>query len=301
MKEKVLMLWPVKEDYWPRKLAESNLVDIDNTYNKLSFVGNIIKKICVLNGLFISKFAGEWKKSLEKYDVIIVQASDITQHLPSWIRKKGYKGRIIYWYWDPVEGSVSPNKIDRSACEIWSFDKKDCKVFDMQYNSTYYIPVDKDDKKHISDKKYDICYIGRDKGRLKELKVLEKRYKKIGLKTYFYIVATKPYYLNAKKLKKPIDYEKVIEIVRRSKAILDINQDGQIGLSLRCMESLFENKKLITNNKGIYKENFYNDSNFFVLENLEDDIYDFINKESEDLSDYREYYSFKNWLARFKM
>lgn len=295
--QKILMLWPVKEDYWPRNISKLNLVTIDSMFKKQNFIGNIIRKICVLNGWFLNKFLSDWIKEYKNYDVIIVQASSVTKHIPKYLRKLNYKGRIIYWYWDPVSGSVNPNKIDRNDCEIWSFDIEDCKKFNLKFNNTYYV-YDKEDYLNLRNKNdeiYDVCYIGRDKGRLRYLKEIELKLKNQGLKTFFYIVATKPYSLSAKKLNPAIDYLEVLDIVSKSKAILDINQKDQSGLSMRCMESIFLNKKLITNNKFVLGNPLFKDDNVFIIDH-DRDLKSFLNKENKSLPNDIDIYSFENWL-----
>ena len=71
-------------------------------------------------------------------------------------------------------------------------------------------------------------------------------------------------------------------MLSQSNCILDYNQEGQVGLTLRPMEALFLEKKLITNNKDIKNYDFYNPSNIFILgENNIEDIKEFINKPYE--------------------
>lgn len=298
-KNNILMLWPVKKDYWPRAIEKENLVVVESTFKKMSFWGNVIRKIIVTYTLFLFPFLEKWKNDIDKYDVIIVQAARVTANIPKWLRKKGYKGRIIYWYWDPVSGSVNPNKVDLNACEIWSFDPKDCNKYNLKYNDTYY-PIDERDLTNIDDREiYDVSYVGRDKGRIKELRKIESFFCDKGLQTYFYIVATKPYYLSAKKLMPPINYINVLRIINNSKAILDINQKEQSGLSMRCMESLFFNKKLITNNRYIKTYDWYCPENIYILGEDKRTILQFLETPYCDKEEVKQQYKFKFWLNKF--
>lgn len=55
--------------------------------------------------------------------------------------------------------------------------------------------------------------------------------------------------------------------IRRSLAadvLLEVNQDGQSGLTLRALEAAFFNKKLITTNESIKTLDFYRPENIFV-------------------------------------
>lgn len=300
-RQKVLMLWPVKTDYWPRNLNKSGIIDVDSTFKKQSVFGNIVRKICCLIGIKLDFFVEDWKNNINQYDVIIIQASKVTRFLPNYIRKKNFKGRLIYWFWDPVSGSIVPSKINRELCELWSFDYDDCVKYNMRYNDTFYILDESVNTKQENEIKYDVCYVGRDKGRLEELLRIEKRLNDFGLRTNFYIVATKPYSLNRNKLNKPIDYEKVLQLISESKAILDLNQKSQSGLSMRCMEALFFNKKIITNNSHVFDKIDFEGKMTKNIDRLDDDLIAFINQEDvyyDNSEELKKYYSFKSWLNR---
>lgn len=62
-----------------------------------------------------------------------------------------------------------------------------------------------------------------------------------------------------------IPYDTVKKRVLESRAILEVNQQGQKGYTLRALEALFLEKKLITTNKSIINEDFYSPNNIFVV------------------------------------
>ena len=63
-----------------------------------------------------------------------------------------------------------------------------------------------------------------------------------------------------------VDADLIAENIKQSRAILDIVQSGQSGITLRPMEAMFYNKKLITNNIYIKEYDFYNPRNIFILQ-----------------------------------
>lgn len=65
-------------------------------------------------------------------------------------------------------------------------------------------------------------------------------------------------------LSNELSYDKVIEKDRRSKAILDVVQDNQRGLTWRTVEALLLRKKLITTFKDVKQYNFYCKENVFI-------------------------------------
>ena len=90
-------------------------------------------------------------------------------------------------------------------------------------------------------------------------------------------------------------------MIKYSKCILDVGNNDNAGLTVRVMESLFLEKKLITNYKNIVKYDFYNKNNIFIIgvDNLEQ-IKDFINSPYEKIdSEKIKYYDFESWLKRF--
>lgn len=86
-----------------------------------------------------------------------------------------------------------------------------------------------------------------------------------------------------------------------SKAIVEINQSQQNGLTVRALEALFTEKKLITNNLDIINMDFYNKNNIFIIGQ---DSFNLLRKFID--SDYEKIpksiidnYSASKWLARF--
>jgi hypothetical protein len=57
-----------------------------------------------------------------------------------------------------------------------------------------------------------------------------------------------------------------IDLINRSQIIVDVHHPGQQGLTMRTIESLGAQKKLITTNEDIYKYDFYNPENIYVVD-----------------------------------
>lgn len=82
---------------------------------------------------------------------------------------------------------------------------------------------------------------------------------------------------------------------------ISINKDGQEGLTLRVMESIFFEKKLITNNKKIINYDFYTPENIYILDDLINidylDIIKFINTPFQKMEErIIKKYTFEFWL-----
>ena len=110
--------------------------------------------------------------------------------------------------------------------------------------------------------------------------------------------------LGAKNLEYSIDtyisYEEYLEYISNSMTILEIIEAGQSGCTLRFMESLFLKKKLITNNKDIVNDLYYNNQNVFILgvDSL-DNLVNFINSPYADELSIQDL-DFQNWISNFE-
>lgn len=298
-KEKILVLIPKGREYY--KIRERGIITKE-LYKNVPFFIRIIRRFYLkLNFPFAHIWYNDWKKDINRYDLIILFDSVLDTKAIDYIRNEIREKRFIFWYWNPVENSINPNLISENLCEKWSFDLVDCKKYNLRYNKTFYFD-DYNYKK--SNEIYDVFFVGRDKGRLEYLLKLEKEFNDKDIITYFYIATEEKYSINKKKLKRPtLSYENVLDYISKSKAILEILQKGQSGASLRTMEALFYEKKLITNNKNIINYDFYCKENIFILEkdNIEE-LPQFLNSSYKKVDEeIIKKYEFENWINRFEI
>lgn len=295
--KKNLFLWWDKNDFYPLYIEKKGLIEIDQGYKKLSFLLKIIRKILIRFNIPLSKFwFGKWKENLDNYNTIIVHASILTPPLVKFIKKIRKDIRVIVWYWNPVSKCLKVEKIKNYNCEIWSFDEDDCKKYNLNYNVQYYF-----DDIRLSEysNKYDIFFVGADKGRINKLLELQEQFEFLNLSTYFHITPTKESQKKYKKIyKKRLSYEKILELISKSRVILDYVSDNQRGLTIRPLEALFLKKKLITNDISIMKRDFYNKNNIFIIgkDNLKN-LKNFIVKPYENIDEkIIKKYTFSSWI-----
>lgn len=233
----------------------------------------------------------DWKNKLSKYDVIIVNATERTRTLARFIHKVKPSMRIIYWYWNPVNSKSLPELTKDDNVEFWSFDRADCEKYSMKYNVQYYDSSNLTDDMDVTID-YDVYFIGHDKGRLSLLKNLMGIFAKYNVSIRFDIIGNH---------EKNIPYCEVQKRVAKTKAILEINQRGQTGITLRALEALFFRKKLITNNAHIIQEDFYNPNNIFIIG--KDDmslLKDFLSQPYDTAADsFRSKHTIDAWFSNF--
>lgn len=242
-----------------------------------------------------------YKKDIlkESSDTYILFDSLVTKDYLSWLKQKLNGKRIIFWYWNPTRNSVSPNLLKHSIYEKWSYSPVDCKDYSLKYNTQFYFKNLVIPEAEII---YDVFFLGRDKGRISELLELKQKFESLKLNVKFHISPNQRQYLkNDGIYQKLIPYDMALIEMARSRAILDILSDPMDGLSLRALESLFHERKLITNSQTIINYDFYNTQNIFILG--KDDFKDlpsFIKSPYRKI-DYRivDSYDFKNWIKRF--
>lgn len=304
---KVLMLWPDVSEDIPNMISRtySEDVDIRNLYRRTEKAGRIIRKISSRMNLSTAFFFDTWISDIGSYEKIIIHANAINRSVPDVLRRKGYKGRIIYWYWNPVCNCVSPEKINRNNCELWSFSKEDCEKYSMRYNSTYYFLKPECE---CIEPQVDLFFVGLDKGRYDRLMKIKCAAEMVGLNVDFRVVK------DSSSCKKGIytermNYKDVVARIKQSKVIVELLQEGQTGVSLRVMEGLIFGKKVLSDNQMVYEEPYYTDQSFCIITDsdingetslLGEKLRRFIERENIATDKkWTEYYAFQSWLKRF--
>ena len=219
----------------------------------------------------VTRWLEDWKYKIAEYDVIFIFDGVRGRDVIEYIRDHNKRARIIIYYINPVDFAdrKAPHNYKGLDCEFYTFDPIDAKKFGIKFKPYFYpeeYMIDCDEKVPI---KQDIFFVGVDKDRLGVIKALHRRFEQMNLTDKLMIVATlhKKYSRSDEKwLAKRVPYEKIAENIKQSRAILDIVQSGQSGITLRPMEAMFYNKKLITNNIYIKEYDFYNPHNIFILQ-----------------------------------
>lgn len=279
---KVIIKWQGKNYF----LKYTNYTQIKSLYKTNQF-----KKYCQ----YLEKKGtaevplGKWTKTLADTDIVIFFDSMLSDKAIDIVKYKNPNTKIYLFFWNSINENnkhlLNKNKIDK----FYTFDKKDAEKYNINYKSQFYSNQIKLKNKPI---KYDICFLGRDKGRKELISKIEKQLIKNNI-TYDIRVIEQE--------KDFISYKKYLKMLERSRCILEITANNQTGLSLRAMESLFLSRKLITNNKYIKDYDFYKKENIFIIgQDNWNELASFINTEYVNIDkDIIEKYNFENWLKEF--
>lgn len=268
---------------------------LGNGYKTSDIFKNVSKPLRALRRIWLKNnyaksyiWFGNWFNKLDEYDSVIIHMSRLTRYIPKLIVDKYPHIKVIGWYWNTVDDDTRPIYFDNKNIEYWSFDENDCKKYGFKQNIQYYcVPKNIDSKKE-----YDIYFVGRDKGRKEEIDKINELATNQALKCLFRVI---------KEDKDIITYNEVKKELAKSKAVLEINKENQVGFTLRVLESLFFGIKLITNNNLIKESPIYNKNNVFIIgEDDEKHLKDFINSKYDHSVDiYKKEYDLDKWFNNF--
>lgn len=232
-------------------------------------------------------FRSLWYKNPIKesgFKIILMYDPLILPHYIEWVHRNNPEARIVLSYENRADKTINPDSVP-SYVEKWSYDHDDCDKYSMKWISpsffTEYV------RKPKNNPKYDVLFVGRDKGRAKTLFSLEAKLRQKGLKTLFYICADRKFLRFKKKFyRKLLTYEEYLDLQVDSKSILNIVPEGQTSITQREMEAFFSRIKCLTNNMGVLGSEMYDPNLYFILghDNL-DNIADFMLKKVSPISE----------------
>lgn len=292
-------------DYFEKEREKVARVDCRPLYRKKGLINKLLLGLgYYLFSPLLYLIYNDWKKELNKYDIIILPSRRPAKYAVRHFRRKTGK-RVIVWYWNTItKEELSPEYCRKYGCETWSFDKDDCKKYDMKFGDTYYFTPD---SASDTEPEQDLFYVGVDKkGRKESLRELSEVCRKNNLSFDYYLIKNPSLnYMGGEDnfpYSEAMTYEEVIRKVRNSKAILDLTLPYQSGLTLRPLEALAFKRKLVTNNKVITESKAYDKDNTFIIDdNGLEGIVEFLKAPYKDNGNNRfEFYKFENWLDRIE-
>lgn len=275
---------------------ENNICDIREYYAKTTdycyfkklrkFLFKVANKLRCIH-IF---FSNSWKYNLKQYNKFILFDYGYNKQVSKYIKKHNKKCKIILWNWNPCdEERISFFKEDKNIDEIWTYDKNGADEFGLLYNQQFYNRNIKLKEKSYN---FDVVFLGFNKNRNDLIEKYQKIFEEKDIKCKFKIVNSSD---------EKVSYEEYLEFISDSRILLDIVAEGVTGITLRIMEGLFFNKKVITNNLTIKEYDFYNENNFFIIENDNfEQLEEFIKRDHiPTKEEILKKYDFEEWIKRF--
>lgn len=192
--------------------------------------------------------------------------------------------KTIYYTWDPVEYVRHKGKLGLLFDKRYDFDSVDVKNTDMGYELLPLFYTDEFDAATMeqpAQHKYDYVSVSAYfPYRYRYLEAFKKANpdKKLLFKLYL-----SPVVYWGKKIKdpklvknldmdiitfKPYTHDEMRQQCIETRAILDLTQEHQQGLTMRTLETVGVKKKLVTNNSYITEYDFYNNNDYEIMTDL---------------------------------
>lgn len=230
------------------------------------------------------------------------------------------RAKMILYMWDGLhkQNTVGIEEKWPLYNKVYTFDRIDYEAnkekidFLPLYYYEAYLPKNIKDA-NSTDIKYDLSFIGTGHDdRIRIVKEVMKQCDDQGLKTFYYFFMPHKLVFLKNKLSNSnfknveesdvhyemLPFETLYRTYADSRCVMDVENRGQHGLTMRSIEILGLKRKFITTNKDIVNYDFYNPSNILVLdrENPVVDM-DWFNKPYEELDEsIYEKYSLRNWI-----
>lgn len=247
--------------------------------------------------------------SNDSFDIVFVIRGGILSPLTmESLKKKLPNAKFVMYQWDSNKQSRY-EFIIKYFDVVKTFDKEDTKMYELEYLPLFYTKKYEEVAKNKLQKKYDIVFYGAyHSDRLEIIKYIDEFCRKNNLIFKYHLYITKMALfrlfclglikINELKYLKTysVGTDDILAVYKKSLATLDIELNIQNGLTMRTFEALGAGLKLITTNKNIINEPFYNNKNITILDrnDMKFDLDFFKNDFVIDVK--FEKYLFDNWF-----
>lgn len=280
--------------------------DIISFRNRLSYnviLGGVLNSVFdMISSIFLK--VGELEQNVNEETCFVF--SNITfRLLPNYIINRLLSNRHIHIVVYMLDSSSQPLcKESIKKClkykirNVYTFDLADAQKYGFYH--FYYIYSKLTNRSQTATT--DVMFFGSDKGRVKKILQLSKKFENKNISSKMYIVGVYEKVQESEKIivNKPIPYAEMIKILQGTRCILDYVIEDQVGLSYRPMEAICYNKKLLTNNKSIMSFPYYNSKFMQYFENIEQIDMNFIKRDETIDYGYKGEYSPENFIQRIE-
>lgn len=206
------------------------------------------------------------------------------------------KAKIILFFWNHFKlehyRKLNAAQKEPAIDEIYHFDPLEARDLGLKHNSSFYT---QSVGEPLNATNYDIFFGANDNGRKQQALELKDRFESLGLSTFYHILPKR-----GNEQDGYLPYNEYLQLVKRSKGILEILRAGQYGVTLRTFESLFLQKKLITSNEVLPFYRMYDPRNVFMIGEDLSKLTAFLNIPYHPADqEMRDFFEAKNWTQRF--
>ncbi|MDX1719335.1 MAG: hypothetical protein R3353_04190 [Salegentibacter mishustinae] len=218
------------------------------------------------------------KNLISKYDYFFVIAGkEFSSNFIKKLKKENPDLKCVLFLWDKFENT----SLKSSASEfdyIFTFDREDAKNYGFIFRPSFFLDACQNKVIVWNERLYSMFYIGalRSKERYEKVSSIYHSIQddKLKINSFIKLLCNKknkqfiPKKYNETLItNKKIAYLDTLEMTRKSRVILDLPHENQIGLTLRVFEALATRTKIITTNKDILNYDFFHPENILVIDN----------------------------------
>ncbi len=249
--------------------------------------------------------------------IFIIKGEGVSPSMLSWLKTKYTKAKLILYLWDSI--SNVKNIVEKFSFfdKIASFDPNDCQSFtNVKYRPLFFL--DKYQNKYRSDGE-GLFFLGTLNGdrRIVVSKVNNFLNGQIRFEYWLFVRSNLEMFLlklhkvicrflrikfyeipSTRLIRKAMNIDQINNKIEACLAVLDIQHPQQTGLTMRTFEVLASGKKLITTNKNIINEPFFDPTLIEIIdrENPKPNNLFFKTNVNKMPDSFFEQYSCKGWL-----
>lgn len=247
--------------------------------------------------------------------VFIINPEAANQHLFNKLKEKclinNNNCKFLLYLWDSIHNKPNVNKLFKLFDKVSTFDCKDASTYNLNFIPLFYTPHF-DIKNHSKRKiDYDLCFIGTAHSNRLQIfeKIISLAKEKNDISTFTFFYFHNCFLFFIKKLLRlstthqkvnfnALNKNEIVNIILASKIVIDIHHPSQNGLTMRTIESIGLNKKLITTNFNIKEYEFYDPKHIYIYDEKDTCLPEFFLK--NELVQYKNRidYSLKSWVHK---
>lgn len=260
---------------------------------------------------------GEFSKRLKQIDsssithILVVKGEGLSKRMAFKLRDTFRSASMGFYLWDSVENAKNSQNIKAAFDSISTFDPVDAKSFNWHYRPLFWRKGSAI-QNSIAHPEFDWCFIGTiHSDRHKVIHLLRQSSGK-KYRSFIFAYFQSPLLLFVRKIfdrtlwlapkqslsTKPMSASDVAKVVDHSIAVLDVEHPLQRGFTMRTIETLLAEKKLVTTNTSILDSDLYHPSRVHVINRNSPEIpLAFLRSPFQPVDEVlRAYYSCEGWV-----
>jgi hypothetical protein len=210
----------------------------------------------------------------EQFDyILVISIYPLTTYFLTQLFLIQHESKKILYLWDSIKPFVNIESI-KLFDKVFSFDFEDSETYSfINYLPLFYIDEYAQLNKNCNtEHRWDVFFLGVNHSiRVEVLNKMADFFDLQGISYNFKLLAGYRSKIRSifvknrySSLAKSLSFDQFKEEYKLSRAIIDISSPYQTGLPIRIIEAIGAGKKIITTNKYITREIFYNRSNVFI-------------------------------------